>query len=324
MAVVISCPHCKIRIQASSEHSGRQVACPRCKGAFTIPVIESQRAAVLAVAPTDDPLDFLNGTETQPTRTKSLRSKSVKPVSSTRGASRKPKSFIDTITATVENLVGSKSAKPGFAAGKIGEWLKGLPIAKKVFLGWGTLISLFVLCGGLLSVGSTQSSVGISGASTASPQSPRSVRLLQMTLPECKKLFDDLDLVWTSGGESKEGVEEIKGTRIDSSSMISISLMSIKGVVAQAQLGQGGLQGEALEKYVDAATSAEIKLTGWVDCPAWVLKGLQDMGAELNRSGPKSVKREIVHEGIRITLAAENGLVFIQLASDAMLKYGGK
>lgn len=174
MAVVVSCPHCKTKIQVRPEHSGRQVACPQCKGAFTIPAMagatrsteprvaapatppaKSKPAAVAPVRAqpastdepwsesvssgpsTDDPLGFLNGSE----------SKHVKPALAAGGTRGKPKSFMDTMAAAVGNLFGSQSASKN---AKIGTKLKGLPPpTKNALLGCGALLASLVLCAGV-------------------------------------------------------------------------------------------------------------------------------------------------------------------------------
>jgi hypothetical protein len=102
---------------------------------------------------TNDPLDFLRGSEV----------KKVKPASATRGVPGKSKSFADTMATAVGNLFGSqsasKNAQPGITATQIGAKLKGLPPAKQALLGCGGLLAMLVLCSGLLTIGNPKGNV---------------------------------------------------------------------------------------------------------------------------------------------------------------------
>ena len=77
MAIVIACPHCKTKIQVPPQHRGKQVGCPKCKGAFVVPQLatappvatspiispsikKSPKAPVSCDTSWNDPFSFLN------------------------------------------------------------------------------------------------------------------------------------------------------------------------------------------------------------------------------------------------------------------------
>jgi phage FluMu protein Com len=56
---VISCPHCQRKLALKTEFQGRRLACPKCKGTFTMPD-EDSAPAEASSSPSGSGMDFLD------------------------------------------------------------------------------------------------------------------------------------------------------------------------------------------------------------------------------------------------------------------------
>ena len=180
MAIIIACPHCQTKIQVLPEYSGKQVACPKCKGAFVVPQLATATPVVTAsIAPEPPPVGNFPKAPV-PSGSASNAPFSFLNEPSIQELQKKAKSFMDTLPAAVGSLFGSQSTKknvqPEITTAQIGEKLKGLPPAKKALLGCGGVFAMFILCcilcSGLLTIGKPKGNVQTASEQTQESTEP--------------------------------------------------------------------------------------------------------------------------------------------------------